>query len=89
MDLTVRIDLDNGRGRTWYALGIQGLAVQFFNIEATAYVSTGGHYAAKFNVSYDIPITNRLYLQPQAELNIYSKPDRGRGVGGQGPGREL
>jgi len=77
----VRIDLDDGRGRTWYALGIQGLAVQFFNAEATAYVSTGGHYAAKFNVSYDIPITNRLYVQPQAELNVYSKPDPGRGVG--------
>lgn len=77
----VRIDLDNGSGRTWCALGLQGLAVQFFNVEATAYVSSGGHYAAKFNVSYNIPITNRLYLQPQAELNVYRKPDRGRGVG--------
>lgn len=77
----IRVDLDSGRGRTWYALGIQGLAVQFFNVEATAYVSDGGHLAAKFNVSYDVPITNRLYLQPQAELNVYSKPDPGRGVG--------
>ena len=77
----VRVDLDSGRTRTWYALGIQGLAVQFFNVEATAYVSDGGHLAAKFNVSYDIPITNRLYLQPQVELNLYSKPDPGRGVG--------
>jgi len=77
----VRIDLDNGRTRTWYALGIQGLAVQFFNVEATAYASDGGHFAAKFNVSYDLPITNRLFLQPQAELNVYSKADVGRGVG--------
>lgn len=77
----IRIDLDNGRGRTWYALGLQGLAVQFFNVEATAYVSSGGHFAGKLNISYDIPITNRLFLQPQAELNVYSKPDRGRGVG--------
>jgi copper resistance protein B len=77
----VRVDLDNGRGRTWYALGIQGLAIQFFNVEATAYVSSGGHFAAKLNASYDIPITNRLFLQPQAELNLYSKNDTGRGVG--------
>ena len=77
----VRIDLDNGSGRTWCALGLQGLAVQFFNVEATVYVSSGGNYAAKFSVSYNIPITNRLYLQPQAELNVYRKPDRGRGVG--------
>lgn len=77
----IRVDLDGGRGRTWYALGIQGLAVQFFSVEATAYVSDSGHFAGKFNVSYDIPITNRLYLQPQAELNVYSKADPGRGVG--------
>lgn len=77
----VRIDLDNGRTRTWYALGVQGLSVQFFNVEATAYVSDSGHFAAKFNLSYDLPVTNRLFLQPQAELNVYSKSDPGRGVG--------
>ncbi len=27
------------------------------------------------------PITNRLFLQPQAQLNVYSKADAGRGVG--------
>jgi copper resistance protein B len=77
----VRVDLDNGRGRTWFAIGIQGLAIQWFTVEATAYASNGGHFAAKLNASYDIPITNRLFLQPQAELNVYSKDDPGRGVG--------
>ncbi len=77
----VRVDLDNGRQRTWFALGIQGLAIQWFTVEATAYVSSGGHFAAKLNASYDIPITNRLFLQPQAELNVYTKDDPGRGVG--------
>lgn len=77
----VRIDLDNGRQRTWFALGVQGLAIQWFTVEATAYVSSGGHFAAKLNASYDIPITNRLFLQPQAELNMYSKNDPGRGIG--------
>jgi len=77
----VRVDLDNGSQRTWFALGVQGLAIQWFTIEATAYVSNGGHLAAKLNASYDIPITNRLFLQPQAELNVYTKDDPGRGVG--------
>ena len=77
----VRVDLDNGSQRTWFAVGIQGLAIQWFTVEATAYVSSGGHFAAKLNASYDIPITNRLFLQPQAELNVYSKNDPGRGVG--------
>jgi copper resistance protein B len=77
----VRADLDNGRGRTWFAMGIQGLAIQWFTVEATAYASNSGHFALKLNASYDIPITNRLFLQPQAELNAYSKDDPGRGVG--------
>jgi copper resistance protein B len=77
----IRVDLDGGTARTWYALGVQGLAVQFFKVEATAYVSDEGHFATKLNASYDITITNRLFLQPQAELNIYSKSDPGRGVG--------
>jgi copper resistance protein B len=77
----LRVDLDSGPGRTWFAMGIQGLAIQWFTVEATAYASNGGHYAAKLNASYDIPVTNRLFLQPQAELNAYSKDDPGRGVG--------
>ena len=77
----IRVDLDNGRQRTWFAFGIQGLAIQWFTVEATAYVSSSGHLAAKLNASYDIPITNRLFLQPQVELNVYSKDDPGRAVG--------
>jgi copper resistance protein B len=77
----IRVDLDNGSQRTWFAFGIQGLAIQWFTVEATAYVSSGGHFAAKLNASYDIPITNRLFLQPQVELNMYTKDDPGRGVG--------
>ena len=46
--------------------------MQFFKVEATAYASDHDHFAAKFNVMYDIPITNALFFQPHAELNVYS-----------------
>lgn len=77
----VRVDLDSNRTRTWAALGIQGLAVGFWNVEATLYASDNGHYALRTNASYDLYLTQHLVLQPQFETNWYTKEDRGRGVG--------
>lgn len=77
----IRYDLDSGPSRGWAAFGIQGLAPQFFDVEATAYASDSGHFAARVMSSYDALLTQRLILQPEIELNLYSKSDPGRGVG--------
>ena len=77
----VRYDLDSAPGRAWLAAGIQGLAVGFFNVEATAYASTSERFAFKTNASWDFRFTQRLMLQPQLETNWYTKSERARGVG--------
>jgi copper resistance protein B len=77
----VRTDWDSGTGRTWAALGVQGQAPLFFDYEATGYLSDGGHAALRLAVSYDLLITQRLILQPQIEMNFYSKADPSRMVG--------
>lgn len=77
----VRTDWDSGTGRTWAAFGVQGLAPLFFDYEATGYLSDGGHAALRLAASYDLLITQRLILQPQAEMNFYSKSDPGRKTG--------
>ena len=77
----VRIDLDSATTRTWGAFGIQGLSLYFFDLEATAYVSERGRFAARLKASYDLLITQRLVLQPKVELNFYSKADTPRGTG--------
>ncbi len=77
----VRVDLDSGVQRTWGAFGVQGLSLYFFDLEATAYVSDRGRFAARFLGSYDLLLTQRLILQPEVELNLYSKSDPGRGSG--------
>ena len=77
----LRADLDSLPGRTWAAFGIQGLAPYSFEVSATAYASDGGHYAAKLGGLYDLLITQRLILQPQIELNFYTKADPVREVG--------
>jgi copper resistance protein B len=77
----MRYDLDSGPGRGWAAFGIEGLAPQFFHVSATGYVRDQGHFAAKLEGSYDILLTQTLILQPQIELNLYSKRDPARAIG--------
>jgi copper resistance protein B len=77
----VRVDLDSLPTRTWAALGVQGLALEFWDLEATLYASDGGHYALKTNASYDLLLTQRLILQPQFETNWYTKTDPRRRIG--------
>jgi copper resistance protein B len=77
----VRYDLDSNPGRTWGAIGIEGLAPYFFQFAPTFYFSDKGHFAGRITGSYDLLITNRLIAQPQIEMNFYSKSDSRRGVG--------
>ena len=77
----VRYDLDSDPGRTWGAIGIEGLAPHFFEFAPTFYFSNRDFFAGRIEGSYDILITNRLIAQPQFELNFYSKRDPSRAIG--------
>lgn len=77
----VRVDADSRAGRDWGALGIQGLAPNFFEVSATLYASDAGNFAANATGSFDLLLTQRLILQPQIELNLYSKSEPDRGIG--------
>jgi copper resistance protein B len=77
----LRSDLDAGPVRNWAAFGLQGLAPLFFELDATVYVRNQGHVAARLEASYDLLITQRLILQPEIELNLYSKSDPARLIG--------
>jgi copper resistance protein B len=77
----VRYDLDSKPGRTWGAIGIEGLAPYFFELAPTFYFSDGGRFAGRIEDSYDLLISNRLIAQPQIEMNFYSKRDKTRCIG--------
>ena len=77
----VRYDLDSNPGRTWGAIGVEGLAPMFFEFAPTFYFSDQGRVAGRVVGSYDLLITNRLIAQPEFELNFYSKKDPSRGIG--------
>ncbi len=77
----VRYDLDSNPGRTWGALGLQGLDPYFFDFEPTFYFSDRGRFAGRLMGSYDLLIAQRLILQPEIEMNFYSKRDPRRAIG--------
>lgn len=76
----VRQDIQPG-AQTWLAVGVQGLAPGFFEVQATAYLSDAGQTAAQVEVEYDLLLSNRLVLQPVVELNLYGKGNAALGVG--------
>lgn len=77
----VRQDVRPGPAQTWAAIGIQGLAPYWFEIEATAYVGAAGRTQFRVEAEYELLLTNRLVLQPLVELNVHGKADPERGIG--------
>ena len=77
----VRQDIEPGPARTWAAIGIQGLAPYWFEVAATAYVGASGRTQARFEVEYELLLTNRLILQPLVEAEVFGKSDPERGIG--------
>lgn len=88
----VRQDLDRP-ARTWAAIGVQGLAPYWFEVEGTFYVSASGHTELRLETAYELLVTNRLVLQPLVELRAYGRADRrrdlGRGLGSTDVGLRI
>ena len=56
--------------RTDLVLGIQGLAPYWFEVNATAFLSSEGELRARAESEYDLRMTQRLILQLHAEVNL-------------------
>ena len=77
----LRHDSGEGPNRTWLALGIQGLAPYWFEVDATVYAGESGRTALNLEVEYELLLTQRLVLQPRIETDFYGKDDPARGIG--------
>lgn len=53
----------------------------WFEVEATAYVRASGRTHARFEVEYELLVTNRLIFQPLVEVEVFGKSDPERGIG--------
>lgn len=79
--LGMRHDFGRGPARDWLAVGVQGLAPYWFELEATAYLGPSGRSAARLRADYELLFTQRLVLQPELEANLFGRDDPTREVG--------
>jgi copper resistance protein B len=79
--LGIRHDLAVESQRNWAAIGLEGLSPYWVELEATAYASESGRLAARTRAEYTLRFTRRWVLQPEFELNLYSKDDPAPQVG--------
>lgn len=78
----VRYDIEP-QSRGHLVLGVQGLAPYMFEVDAAAFLSDKGDLTARIEAEYDQRITQRLILQPRAELELAAQdiPEIGIGAG--------
>jgi copper resistance protein B len=79
----VRQDLGPGLRRSYAAIGVEGLAPFWFDVEATLFLSTKGDLLGRIEGYYDQRITQDLVLQPRVELNLAAQdvPENRIGAG--------
>lgn len=78
-----RYDPQPGPNRTYLALGVQGLAPYWWEVEGTVFLSNKGEVTARAEAEYDLRITQKLILQPRAEvdLSLQDVPELAMGSG--------
>jgi copper resistance protein B len=85
----IRHDIEPDPSRSYAVLGIEGLAPYWFDVEAALFLSNKGDITARLAGSYDQRITQRLILQPRAELDLALQDVPELGIGGGASNAEL
>jgi copper resistance protein B len=79
----IRHDFAPGPERTYVAVGLETLLPYWFEVEGAAFLSDKGDLIGRLEGSYDLQLTQRIVLQPQAELRWSAQdiPELGTGSG--------
>ena len=80
----VRQDFRPSPDRTYATVGFEGLAPYLFELSGAAFLSTKGEVLGRLEGYEDFRITQRLVLQPRAELNLSAQDIPALGIG-RGP----
>ena len=72
----IRYDFKPNPSRVYATVGIEGLSPSFFELEGALFLSNKGELLARAEGYYDQRITQRLILQPRAELNFAAQNTR-------------
>jgi len=77
----VRRESRDGEYQEALVLGLQGLAPQWFEIEARVYLDEHGGVTLHTKADYELLLTQRLVLQPELKLTVNSRGNIDLGVG--------
>ena len=70
-DLQVGVRQDvRPRARTYASVSVEGVAAYWFDVGAAVFISNKGELLGRLEGTYDLRLTQRLILQPRAELNF-------------------
>ena len=77
----IRQSFQPGPDRPYAVLSVEGLAPYWLEAEASLFLSSKGDLLARAETYYDQRITQRLVLQPRAELNFSAQDVRENQIG--------
>jgi copper resistance protein B len=72
---------DDGKGRGFAVIGIEGVAPYFVHIDTALFVSHQGDVSLRFKSEYELLLSQKLILQPSLETNIAIQQVEDFGVG--------
>ena len=76
-----RHDFKPEPSRDWLAVGVEGLAPYWFEVDAALFIGGNSQVAARIEAEYELMFTQQWVLSPELEVNIHSEDDESTGVG--------
>jgi len=77
----VRNDFKPDPNRTWGVLSLEGLAPGFIEMTASVFLGEGAHTAARLELEYEMALSDRWMLTPEAEIYVTGQHDEAIRVG--------
>ncbi|MES9945062.1 MAG: copper resistance protein B [Candidatus Thiodiazotropha sp.] len=76
-----RHDIKPEPERDFLALALKGLAPYLFEVDASLFFGESGQVSARLDAEYEYMFSQRVFLSPEIEMNLYSKDDEEVGIG--------
>lgn len=81
LQIGIRQDIEPSPSQTYLALGFETVLPYWFEVEGALFVGERGQVLGRLDGNYDFQLTQRLVLQPRAEVNFAARDDAAIGLG--------
>jgi copper resistance protein B len=81
LQVGIRQDQKPKPNKNWFAIGFQGVAPYWFEIDTALFIGEEDQVGLRFAAEYEWMITQRWVLSPEFEVNFHSKDDAAEGIG--------